>query len=141
VIEVPVSPTYRSAEKATTELVEEKTRSNGFAIALFMVLAAQRSAQSSVTGGVTLKEAAGGLFVTTAADKLRLDVCGPTVAHVVVSPDGSAADATPQQQWLVATCKPAKYTLTMPGPAPEMTEEQRLWNPREAVVDTGGLKV
>jgi alpha-D-xyloside xylohydrolase len=116
-------------------------RSMGLGIAWLVLVATQLSAQSGVTGGVSIREEGGGVVVSTATDKLRLDVCGPTVVHVVASPDGSANSATPKQPWLIAACKPAKYTLTMPGPAAEMTEEQRLWNQPQAVLDTGALKV
>ena len=83
----------------------------------------------------------GGVTVKTATDTLRLTVCSPTLIHIVASPDGNAADATPKQPWLIKNCTPAHFTLTMPEKQAAQPGSNSLWNPAVATVDTGSLKV
>lgn len=93
---------------------------------------------------VNITQEAGGVVVRTPTDTLRITVCGARSVHVVASPDGQAADATPEQPWLVKRCTPARFTLTMPPPDTQSkaaSENDKLWNPAVAVVDTGALKV
>jgi len=90
---------------------------------------------------VQITQQNGSVVVKTATDTLRLTVCSPTVVHIVASPDGAAAGATPKQPWLIQKCTPSKFTLTMPTSQPQQTKQQRLWNPAVATVDTGALKV
>ncbi|HEX5233946.1 MAG TPA: TIM-barrel domain-containing protein [Silvibacterium sp.] len=87
------------------------------------------------------QQASGVVTVKTPADTLRITVCSPTSVHVVASPDGSAEDATPKQPWLIKSCTPAKFTLTMPQATAAQSENDKLWNPAVATVDTGALKV
>jgi len=89
---------------------------------------------------VQITQDASGVTVKTATDVLRLTVCSPMSVHVVASPDGAATDATPKQPWLIKSCTPAKFTLTMP-PTEATPNANTLWNPAVAVVDTGMLKV
>ena len=118
------------------------------AIGLLVAAVAIPAAQAQLTlpytspNGVTISQDAAGVMLQTATDKLRLTVCGPTVVHVVASPDGKAEAATPKQPWLVSQCAAAKFTLTVPGEAPSpVTTDQRLWNPSVATLDTGAMKV
>ncbi|MGH9587138.1 MAG: TIM-barrel domain-containing protein [Acidobacteriaceae bacterium] len=91
---------------------------------------------------VRITQENGGVTVKTATDTLRITVCGPDRVHVVASPDGVAKDATPKQPWLVERCAPQKFTLTMPpAPTKPQSENDKLWNPAVATVDTGALKV
>lgn len=90
---------------------------------------------------VAITPDAGGVTVKTQTDTLRLTVCSPTLIHVVASPDGTAAAATPQQPWLIKQCTPSKFTFSMPQAQPAQSENDKLWNPAAAVVDTGAIKV
>lgn len=90
---------------------------------------------------VEISQQDGGVTVKTATDTLRLTVCSPTSIHVVASPDGNAADATPKQPWLIKNCTPAHFTLTMPEKQAAQPGSNSLWNPAVATVDTGSLKV
>jgi alpha-D-xyloside xylohydrolase len=118
-------------------------RSKGMAIAslaVSIVLAAQSRAQS----GVTIAQERGGVLVTTATDKVRIEVCSPVSVHVVASPDGKATAATPKQPWLVEPCSAQKFRLAIPKeppPLPSPVPEQRLWNPVYATLDTGAIRV
>jgi alpha-D-xyloside xylohydrolase len=96
---------------------------------------------SSLFAQTQITQEAGGVTVKTATDTLRLTVCSPTSIHVVASPDGSAADATPEQPWLIRKCEPAKFTLTTPKGSDAQTENGNLWNPAVATLDTGAIKV
>ena len=90
---------------------------------------------------VTVTQEADGVTVKTPSDVVHLTVCSPTLIHVVASPDGSAADATPKQPWLIQPCTPAKFTLTMPKELPAAPVQDRLWSPLTATLDTGAIKV
>lgn len=106
------------------------------------VLAGVLLAGSGLFAQVQITQQDGGVTVKTAADTLRLTVCSPTSIHVVASPDGSAVDATPEQPWLIQHCAPTKFTLTMPPASTKpQSENDRLWNPAVAIVDTGAIKV
>lgn len=96
----------------------------------------------SLFAEVEVTQQAGDITVKTATDTLRITVCSPTLIHVVASPDGDASDATPKQPWLIKSCTPAHFTLTMPqmGSQPK-SENDQLWNPAVATVDTGALKI
>ena len=83
----------------------------------------------------------GGVMVKTPTDTLRLTVCSPTSIHVVASPGGIAAGATPQQPWLIQGCTPGEYTVTMPKASAQQSGHDALWNPAVATVDTGALKI
>ena len=70
---------------------------------------------------IHITQQADGVLVTTPVDTLRLTVCGASVIHVVASPNGKAADATPKQPWMLsqaAACTPTKFTLTLPKSMP-----------------------
>jgi len=95
----------------------------------------------SLFAQVEITQQNSGVTVRTATDTLRLTVCSPTSIHVVASPDGNAADATPRQPWLIQSCKPAKFSLTIPPAPAGQSENQSLWNPAVATIDTGALKV
>ena len=98
-------------------------------------LLAQSSSQVQIT------QQSGAVVVKTATDTLRLTVCSPTSIHVVASPDGNAAGATPQQPWLTKECVPAKFSLNVPSARTAQSEHDQLWNPAVATLDTGALKV
>ncbi len=89
---------------------------------------------------VTVRQVPNGVVVKTAVDILRLTICGPTVVHVVASPDGKAQDATPSQPWMVKPCTPDKFTLTMPTERANASQDSPSLN-SAAVLDTGSLKV
>lgn len=91
--------------------------------------------------GVTVAQEPDGAVVKTATDVLRLTVCGPTIIHVVTSPDGKAKDATPQQPWMVEPCAPAKFTLSIPQEETAATQESEGAQPPAATLDTGTVKV
>ncbi|MHB1021726.1 MAG: glycoside hydrolase family 31 protein [Acidobacteriaceae bacterium] len=91
--------------------------------------------------GISISKDATGVLVQTPTDKLHLMVCGPTVVHVVASPDGKAQDATPKQPWLIHACTSSKFTLTMPKEMPTTPVTDRLWKPVQATLDTGAIKV
>lgn len=96
----------------------------------------------SLSAEVVITQQDGGVTVKTDTDTLRLTVCSPTSIHVVASPDGKAEGATPEQPWLIKSCTPTKFTLTMPSAdAKPQAENEGLWNPATAVLDTGALKV
>ncbi|MGB0123371.1 MAG: hypothetical protein WBP63_08050, partial [Silvibacterium sp.] len=95
----------------------------------------------SLFAQVEITQQSGGVTVKTATDTLRLTVCSPTSVHVVASPDGNAIDATPKQPWLIQNCTPAKFTLTVPKAPTAQSENDKLWNPGVATIDTGALKV
>lgn len=90
---------------------------------------------------VTVTQQADGVTVKTPTDVLHLTVCGPRTIHVVASPDGTAKDATPKQPWLIQPCKPGKFTLTKPNEEASAAALKNLWDPINAVLDTGALKV
>jgi alpha-D-xyloside xylohydrolase len=91
---------------------------------------------------VEITQQAGGVTVKTATDTLQITVCSPTSVHIVASPDGKAEGATPEQPWLIKQCTPQKFTLTMPpADVQPKSENDRLWNPAVAVLDTGAMKV
>src|SRR5215472_15824990 len=77
---------------------------------------------------VTITAETDSVVVKTATDVLRITVCGPTVVHVVASPDGQSSNATPQQLWMVKRCTPSKFTLNRSAPA-------------ATTLDTGSIKV
>jgi alpha-D-xyloside xylohydrolase len=109
-----------------------------------MSASAQAVAPHAAASAIHIAQQADGILLTTPTDKLRLTVCGPTVIHVVASPDGKAADATPKQPWMLsaaAACTPAKFTLTMPKSMPSTPISERLWNPVVATLDTGAVRV
>ncbi|HEX3942357.1 MAG TPA: TIM-barrel domain-containing protein [Acidobacteriaceae bacterium] len=81
------------------------------------------------------------MIVKTATDVLRLTVCGPTAIHVVASPDGKAADATPQRPWILSPCSPAKFTFSLPSPSQNPPGARRRGGPPVATLDTGALRV
>jgi alpha-D-xyloside xylohydrolase len=89
---------------------------------------------------VTVRQVPNGVVVKTAVDIVRLTVCGPTLVHVVASPDGKAQDATPSQPWMVKPCTPDKFTLTMPTERANASQDSSSLN-SAAVLDTGSLKV
>ncbi len=106
--------------------------------------------QAVHTSGIQITSDADGVWVTTPVDKLRLTVCGPSLIHIVASPDGTTpgsstpADATPKQPWMLSpamTCVPAKFTLTMPKEMPTGPVSTRLWRPVVATLDTGAVQV
>ncbi len=93
---------------------------------------------------IHITQQADGVLVTTPVDTLRLTVCGASVIHVVASPNGKAADATPKQPWMLsqaAACTPTKFTLTLPKSMPSAPVSERLWNPVVATLDTGTVRV
>lgn len=90
---------------------------------------------------VTITQESNGVTIKTATDTLRLTVCSPEVVHVVASPDGKAQDATPQQPWMVESCTPDKFTLTMPTEQPTGLQEAGPSKPVEATLNTGSIKV
>jgi alpha-D-xyloside xylohydrolase len=108
---------------------------------LLALLAGMVISSSSLFAEVKITQERGAITVKTATDTLRLTVCSPTSIHIVASPDGNAADATPKQPWLVESCKPGRFTLTMPKVSAEPSGRNSLWNPAVATVDTGILKV
>lgn len=95
----------------------------------------------SLFAQVEITQQAGGVTVKTATDTLRITVCSPTSIHVVASPDGKAADATPKQPWLIQTCTPSHFTFSMPQERAAESEHDKLWNPAMATLDTGTVKV
>src|ERR1700756_4489067 len=93
---------------------------------------------------VTITQQSDGVTVKTAVDTLRLTVCGPTSIHVVASPDGTATAATSKQPWLIQSCTPGKFTFNMPRTVrvqPAASENEALWQPSVATLDTGTIKV
>jgi len=95
----------------------------------------------STAPAVSVTQEDGSLVVKTATDSLRLTVCSPTSIHVVSSPDGSAADATPKQPWIVEPCIPQKFALTMPTERPQGPTDFDKEVPWAATLDTGSIKV
>lgn len=113
---------------------------------LMRIISAAAIAGALLAGGtlfaqVSITQQNGGVTVKTPTDVLHLTVCSPTEVHVVASPDGSAADATPKQPWLTQQCSPAKFALTMPRTTKPQSENDKLWNAAAAIVDTGALKI
>lgn len=107
-------------------------------------LLAQTSTQMSTqepTQHAQITQQDGSVVVKTATDTLRLTACSPTEIHVVASPGGKATDADRHQPWLIESCKPTHFTLTLPTPPAHQTAQEALWNPPMAVMDTGELKV
>jgi alpha-D-xyloside xylohydrolase len=90
---------------------------------------------------VTITQETDGVTIKTAADTLRLTVCGPQVVHVVASPEGKSQHATPQQPWVVEPYTLGKFTFTMPTERPIVTMETPPPNPVAATLDTGGIKI
>lgn len=90
---------------------------------------------------LTITEEKGSVVAKTATDAVRLTVCSPTVVHVVASPDGQAQDATPKQPWMIESCPPGKFTLTMPKQQPVAPAEGGGSKPVTATLDTGSIKV
>ncbi|MFZ0662835.1 MAG: TIM-barrel domain-containing protein [Acidobacteriaceae bacterium] len=115
---------------------------NSRQVSLPVLVAGAFFLSSTLFAQVQITQQDGGVTVKTASDTLRLTVCGPRSVHVVASPDGSAADATPKQPWLIKSCTPAKFTLTMPpAETKPQSANEKLWNPAVATVDTGAIKV
>lgn len=102
---------------------------------------AQTQPQTQPQGRISVTEQADGVLVKTPTDSLKLTVCSPTSIHVVASPDGSAKDATRKQPWLIAPCTPGKFTLIVPKAGSTKGAGNPLWNGRNAVLDTGAVKV
>lgn len=90
---------------------------------------------------VTIKAERDTVVVTTTTDVLRITVCGPTVLHVVASPNGQATDGAPQQPWLVKPCAPSKFALTMPNQRADSSAASSGSAPAIATLDTGSIKV
>ncbi|HEX4021558.1 MAG TPA: TIM-barrel domain-containing protein [Acidobacteriaceae bacterium] len=112
----------------------------GFLLLASRCHAQNKATQSSPSTPVQIATEPDGVLVTTPFDKLRLTVCGPNLIHVVASPDGNAADATPRQPWMISpasACGGAKFTLHMP----EKTAASSPGNPSVATLDTGTLQV
>ncbi|HTW44071.1 MAG TPA: TIM-barrel domain-containing protein [Acidobacteriaceae bacterium] len=101
----------------------------------------QLQAKAQAQSQVKIARQNGGVTIKTATDTLRLTVCSPTVIHIVASPSGTATDAASKQPWLIQKCTPAKFTLTIPSASALQSQNQALWNPAVATVDTGALKV
>ena len=110
-------------------------------VSLLTIAAGGLFFSGSLFAQVEITQQSGGVTVKTATDTLRITVCSPTSVHVVASPDGNATDATPKQPWLIQNCTSAKFTLTVPKTPTAQSENDKLWNPGVATVDTGALKV
>ncbi len=112
--------------------------------AVWLVAVATALLAGSLPAQVTITQQSDGVTVKTAFDTLRLTVCGPTSIHVVASPDGTAQSATSKQPWLIQSCRPGKFTFTMPKTVrvqPAASKSETLWQPSVATVDTGTIKV
>ena len=103
-----------------------------FCMANALLLSLLATPLASAQQRTTVTQQPDGVVVKTPADILRLTVCGPTLVHVVASPNGQAKDATPKQPWMVQSCTPGKFTLSTPrsGTAKPV-----------ATLDTGSIKV
>jgi alpha-D-xyloside xylohydrolase len=59
----------------------------------------------------TIERDAAGVTMRNAGETVRVAVCGPSVLHVVAGP-GNPRAASPQEPWLVQTCKPAQFQFS-----------------------------
>ena len=94
---------------------------------------------------ISVAQTATGAMVKTSTDTLHITVCGPSSIHVVAAPnaenDGNVTAGTPKEPWMVHACSPAKFTLKIPADLTAVSSPKSLWNPVEATLDTGTVRV